>query len=273
MIPQIWRFGALLILLIAAAGFMVSSTVRWAENDEETTETLYQVSTIGALLDGVYDGVEEFGTLTDHGDTGIGTPGALDGEIVILDGEVWQIRGDGSVRQIDPATRAAFAAVTFFDDDISFELNGPVSLPELEAAIEDALPSWNYPVAVLVKGEFANLTARSVDAQTEPYPPLVEATASQHVFTFNRTAGALVGFYLPPYMAGVNVRGFHLHYLSDDRTGGGHLLGCTADRVRVSLDTTPYFRLVLPGNGAFAGADLAGDRSDEVDAAERGGAR
>jgi acetolactate decarboxylase len=265
-----WRLFALLILLIVSAGFMVSSTVRWAGDEEETTETLYQVSTIGALLEGVYDGVEEFGTLTERGDTGIGTPEALDGEIVILDGEVWQIRGDGSIRQIDLATRTAFAAVTFFDEDLVFDLDGPVSLSGLEAAIEEALPSRNYPVAVIVKGRFTNLTARSVDAQTEPYPPLVQATASQHLFTFDRTEGTLVGFYLPPYMAGANVAGFHLHYLSDDRTGGGHLLDCTAEGVRVALDITPGVRITLPRDGGFTAADLSGDRSGEVNTAERG---
>jgi len=268
-----WRLFALLILLIVSAGFMVSSTVQWAEDGEETTETLYQVSTIGALLDGVYDGAEEFGALTDHGDTGIGTPEALDGEIIVLDGEVWQVRGDGSIRLIDRTTRTAFAAVTFFDEDLAFDLDGPLSLTAMEAAIEDALPSPNYPVAVMVKGEFTNLTTRSVDAQTKPYPPLVEVTASQHVFTFNRTSGTLVGFYLPSYMDGINVPGFHLHYLSDDRTGGGHLLDCTADQVRVTLDTTPYFRLALPTDGGFAAAGLSEDRSEEVEAAERGSSR
>lgn len=270
MIPHMWRISALLILLIVSAGFMVSSTVRWADDGEETTETIYQVSTIGALLEGVYDGVEEFGALTERGDTGIGTPEGLDGEIVILDGEVWQIRGDGAVGRIDLATRTAFAAVTVFDEDIAFDLDGPVSLADLEAAIEDALPSPNHPVAVIVKGRFTNLTTRSVDAQTRPYPPLVEVTASQHLFTFDRTEGTLVGFYLPQYMAGVNVAGFHLHYLSDDRTGGGHLLDCTADRVRVALDITPNLRLSLPESGGFAAADLSGDRSGEVNAAERG---
>lgn len=270
MIPHMWRLSALLILLIVSAGFMVSSTVRWANEGEERAETLYQVSTIGALLDGVYDGVEEFGALTARGDTGIGTPEGLDGEIVILDGEVWQIRGDGAVGQIDLATRAAFAAVTVFDEEIVFDLDGPASLADLEAAIEDAMPSPNHPVAVIVKGRFSDLTTRSVDAQTRPYPPLVEVTASQHLFTFEQTEGTLVGFYLPPYLEGVNVAGFHLHYLSDDRTGGGHLLDCTAERVRVALDVTPNLRLSLPKSGGFAAADLSGDRSKEVETAERG---
>lgn len=273
MIPQVWRLMILLILLIASAGFMVSSTVRWAGNDDVATETLYQVSTIGALLDGVYDGVEEFGTLTEHGDTGIGTPEALDGEIVILDGKVWQIRGDGSVGQIDGTTKTAFAAVTYFDEDIAFDCDAPLTLSELESTIEDALPSLNYPVAVVVKGNFTNLAARSIDAQTKPYPTLAEAAASQHVFTFDRTSGTIVGFYLPAYMEGINVPGFHLHYLSDDRTGGGHLLNCTTGRVHVMLDVTPYCFQVLPEEGDFATADLAGDRTDELNAAEKGSDR
>jgi len=50
-------------------------------------DILSQVSTIDALLDGVYDGTVTCGELKEFGDFGIGTFDALDGEMVFLDGE------------------------------------------------------------------------------------------------------------------------------------------------------------------------------------------
>ena len=55
-------------------------------------DTLYQVSTLGALMQGVYDGEMEVGKLVQEGDLGIGTFEALDGEMVVLDGWVYQVR-------------------------------------------------------------------------------------------------------------------------------------------------------------------------------------
>ncbi|WP_220680717.1 acetolactate decarboxylase [Methanofollis formosanus] len=261
----------LFLVVIAVAGVFASSSFYdiFAGNGGEG-ETLYQVSTLSALLEGVYDGETEIGTLLERGDTGIGTLNALDGELIVLDGRAWQVRGDGSVHAVDPAVKTPYASVTSFSPDITLDLAGPFDLPALETAIMDALPSENLPCAVVVEGTFTNLTARSVDRQESPYPPLVEVTADQHVFSFDRTEGTMVGFYLPAYLEGVGVSGFHLHYLADDWNGGGHLLGCTAERVRILLDITPELDLSLPSSGQFLDIDLSGDRSGDIAAAERG---
>ncbi|TAJ45479.1 acetolactate decarboxylase [Methanofollis fontis] len=264
MIPQTWRLAVLLVLLIASAGFFASSTFRWSEERADAEETIYQVSTLGALLDGVYQDAATIGDLLSHGDIGLGTPGALDGEIVVLDGEAWQVRGDGVVRRMDAAETTAFAAVTPFEQDITFDLPGRTDRSALEEAILAALPSANYPCAVKVTGTFLTVETRSVDRQSPPYPPLAEVTKDQHLFHFSGVKGTLVGFYLPAYMEGVNVPGFHLHFITDDHSGGGHLLDCTVQDARVMLDLTPSVRIVLPENEGFASAPLTTGRSDEV---------
>ena len=58
----------------------------------------------------------------------------------------------------------------------------------------------------------------------ENYRPLVEVAAHQPEFTFVETEGTLAGFYTPAFMESINVPGLHLHFLSNDRTQGGHLL-------------------------------------------------
>lgn len=266
--PQEWKL-VLFLVVIAVAGIFASSSFIDTFGNVGGDDPIYQVSTIGALLEGVYDGETEIGTLLENGDTGIGTLNALDGELIILDGRAWQVCGDGSVHAVDPSTRTPYATVTSFDPDITLDLTGPLDLPTLEATIRDALPSKNLPCAVVVEGTFGNLTTRCVDRQEAPYPPLVEVTADQHVFTFDRTEGTAVGFYFPSYLDGVGVPGFHLHFLADDRSGGGHLLGCTSERVRVLIHSTPELDLNLPSIGSFLDIDLYGELNEDIEAAER----
>src|SRR3712207_8423939 len=56
--------------------------------------TLFQTSTIEALLDGNYEGDVTFAELEDRGDFGLGTFDALDGEMIALDGDFYQVRAD-----------------------------------------------------------------------------------------------------------------------------------------------------------------------------------
>lgn len=44
------------------------------------------------------------------------------------------------------------------------------------------------------------------------------------MFDFADVNGVMVGFRLPAFMAGVNVPGYHMHFLTEDLTAGGHVL-------------------------------------------------
>src|SRR5580698_4362033 len=92
---------------------------------------VYQTSTMGALLDGVYDGDVTIRELLRHGNFGLGTFNGLDGEMLVLDGVCYQLRGDGSARVADPDQRTPFAVVTWFDPDGTLEVSTPVDRAEL----------------------------------------------------------------------------------------------------------------------------------------------
>src|SRR4028118_424870 len=87
--------------------------------------TLFQTSTIDALLHGEYDGDVDFEELGGRGDFGLGTLEALDGEMVALDGGFYQVKADGRAYEIEPRARTPFAVVTFFEPSISRTLAAP----------------------------------------------------------------------------------------------------------------------------------------------------
>jgi len=231
-------------------------------------DTLHQTSTINAILDGRYDGLITCGDLKRLGDTGIGTFHALDGELILLTGIVFQVRADGSVTQVPDSATSPFACVTFFETDIAVHVNNVTNLTELCRILDGLIPDKNIPCSVRLTGTFPYVKTRSVPRQDKPYPKLVEVTASQPEFEFHNVKGDLVGFWSPDWVKALNVPGFHLHFLTANRTGGGHLLDCHIAEAEGGLDITPAFLIQLPPS-ATHGADLSNDRHEELNASEK----
>ena len=222
-----------------------------------------------ALLQGAYDGSVSFDELAAHGDTGIGCGDRLDGELIGLDGEWYLIRTDGRAYPVAGSATTPFAAATFFDPDVAVAIDEPVNLTALLGRLETIFPSENLFYAVRLDGTFPRVVTRSVPAQEKPYPRLADVVANQTVFEFENVTGTAVGFWTPALAKGINVPGYHLHFITSDRTAGGHLLDMTVAEGSVQLDTTANFTMVLPSRGDFLKVDLSGDLSGDLERVEK----
>jgi acetolactate decarboxylase len=123
--------------------------------------------------------------------------------------------------------------------------------------------------AIRIDGTFPAMKVRSVPRQEKPYPRLVDAVAHQRIFEYEQVSGTVVGFFTPAFMDGLNVPGYHLHFISDDRRLGGHVLDYTLGNGTIALDDTPELRMVLPTHGAFYAANLSADLSAEIARVEK----
>lgn len=232
-------------------------------------DVLYQVSTIDALLQGVYDGVESFEELKKHGDFGIGTFDALEGEMLAVDGDYYQIKSDGIAYPVRDNMTTPFATVTSFETDETFRVKEPMNLTELEKHLDETLPSKNLFYAIRIEGTFSSMKARSVPKQERPYPKLVDVTATQSVFEFEDVNGTIAGFRTPDYVKGVNVPGYHLHFITEDRKAGGHVLDLDLESGNISIDITNSFFMELPEDGDFYKIDLSQDLQSEIELVEK----
>lgn len=230
---------------------------------------IYQVSTIDALLAGVYDGEVTFGDLMRHGDFGIGTFDALGGEMVAVDGRAYDVRFDGRVVPVAPARRTPFAAVMFFDRERKTPALSVTNLAQFAALLDTHLTATNQPCAVRIDGVFDYVRTRSIPTQRRPYPPLAEAARSQAVFEFRHVRGTLVGFRCPSWMKGLNVTGYHLHFLTADRSAGGHVLDIAFSDLPVWLDPCHRLTVELPRAGDFGAVNLNKDRGRELEQVEK----
>lgn len=231
-------------------------------------ETVFQASTIDALLGGVYDGVLSFEEALKYGDLGLGTVDRLDGELVILDGTCYQIQSDGTVQCLSPEMTTPWVMVTSFEARGSRSLTD-LTLLELKATLDEEVLEHRYLYALRLDGKFKNLKLRSVPAQTKPYRPLAEVVKEQSVFEYTELEGTVVAFRTPQFLSGVSVPGYHFHFLSKDRKRGGHVLDLSVDTAELQWDRCEEFVLRIPELQEFHQVDLERDRSKELDMVEK----
>jgi len=130
-------------LLPAVTFLVIAIFASGCSNSQANKEVLFQTSTFGALLKGVYDGNMTFKELKTHGDFGTGTFNSLDGEMAELAGEFYQMKADGVAYPVDDSMKTPFAAVTFFEVDESLVLGNVSDYDQLEQYLDSLLPTEN----------------------------------------------------------------------------------------------------------------------------------
>lgn len=226
--------------------------------------TMYQVSIMNALLEGIYEGPTSLATLSQYGDFGLGTFNQLDGELIGINGEFYQIRNDGTSERAHLDQQVPFAAVTTFHPEITYELKEPMNKKGLDALMKNLILSENLFYAIYAEGFFSQVRTRTVSLQQKPYRPFTEVVKEQTEFDFENREGMLVGFFSPSYVQGVSISGYHLHFLSQNRKGGGHVIDFILESGKVYVQTLPNYKVILPKQMDFELANLSGDTSAAI---------
>jgi acetolactate decarboxylase len=226
---------------------------------------------MAALLSGVYDGDVTIAELLRHGDFGLGTFNHLDGEMIIIDGICHRLRSDSSASAAADDDRTPFAVVTRFQPEITIKLPSPSSREHVLALIDDAVPSTNLIHAVRVVGTFDRIQLRTVMAQARPYPCLTEVTGHEPMTELTGIRGTLAGFRTPDFEQGISVAGYHLHFIDEARTRGGHVFGFDVAKGEITVCTSSEQHLSFPRTEAFFTADQSMDNvAENVRRAEGG---
>jgi acetolactate decarboxylase len=230
--------------------------------------TLFQVSTSGALVQGVYEKAVSSKFLLNYGDFGLGTFENLDGEMVVLDGAIYQARSDGKVLNVVDDVGTPFAVVTHFSADQDHAVEDASTLEQITEICDEYRDSENLFYAIRIDGRFAHIHTRAMAATLDGLP-LAKAAAIQPEFEFTDVEGTLVGIWAPQFSKALNIAGYHFHFLSEDRTKGGHLLECSGKNLRVRVERLNDFHLSLPESEEFLRADLTKDTSKDLAYAEQ----
>ena len=234
--------------------------------------SLFQVSLLQALSLGDYRGTVTIGELKEHGDIGLGTFDGLDGEMIMLGGVVYKAAGDGSVSIAEDDVTTPFANVTFANDDIADTVSAE-SFREFEKKMRTALDrnGINSVYFIRIHTVFSSITVRSIGRQSPPYRKLAEVLSEeQAVWDHTNIRGTVVGVYCPAYMNMMNNHGWHLHFISDDRRVGGHVLDLAFDDAECLLTKTDSIDVIIPDTETFRSLDLSQDQERDIRSIEGG---
>ena len=250
-----WQKSILIIIVL--------STFSFAQHNRLT-----QISTINALMTGVYDGNCTLHELKGYGDFGIGTFNTLDGEMALLDGICYKMQSDGNIIKPPDNEMVPFASVTTFrtDDSVNFD---KITQKVLTSQLDTRIPTLNIFYAIRIDGIFSNVKVRSVPKQSPPYVPLVQVVQKQSVFEFAKIEGTLIAFRCPDYTKGVNVPGYHFHFISKDKQKGGHVLDFTLEHGTAKIEKLQDFLMLLPSDKEFYNASLSADKEKELNKIEK----
>src|ERR1700750_667500 len=221
----------------------------------------YQISTSTALVEGVYSGSVSSSVLLEHGDFGLGTFEGLDGEMVILDSQIYQVTD--RVRHRTDDFLVPFASITHFRAKSSFEIDNVACLRDIELACDHQRISDNLFYALRLDGVFETIHARAVHDGPQN-TRLLDAAKTQSEFHFENIEGTLVGFWSPRYSSSFSIPGYHFHFISKDRTKGGHVLDCSSLQLKARNQVLSGYDMRLPESGPFLTTNLNKDPASDL---------
>ena len=169
--------------------------------DVAALHEVFQNSTVNALLEGVYDGSLTYGELRRHGDFGLGTFNALDGEMVAFDGDFYQIKSDGFAYPVADEERTPFATVLFFAPKRTQTLTGPLGSKGFQALAKGLMEGPNLFYAVRVDGHFRRVKTRSMPRRRSRIGTWTRWRRSSR-FSISKTCGARWWGFASPTLPG-----------------------------------------------------------------------
>lgn len=242
---SIGRRIAIIATTLTAIALVASVPLATADDAPAPTGWVAQIGTFDYLVQPDYDGLAPVRDGVRGATIGLGTFDRLDGELIMVGGEVYRVGIDGIPRVVSTSRTTPWVEAVRFTPQASMRVPAGTECSALSPLIDDLAGTSGGMVAARLIGTFDVLTARSVPAQSKPYLPLAEVVATQTVFPLTDVSATLVGFRTGPDLMGVGAPGLHLHGLTKARDAGGHILGCTVGTdVRLSIQRTLGVRIL-----------------------------
>ena len=79
------------------------------------------------------------------------------------------------------------------------------------------------------------------------------------MFELAKPSGTVVGFRFPDFAEGIEVAGYHLHFVTTGRDRGGHVLDCHVRSATARVDVSSDLHVELP-----PGVDLDASQVDDA---------
>ncbi len=260
----------LFICFMIATVLLNNTAIAQQQKQPGDNDNLFSAGFASGFIGGLYDNWYPYRELEKHGDFGIGAPGSLDGELLLLNGKIYQTRSTGETTLVSDTGKLPYAVVCFFKAKKVYKHTGALGKAALFSYLDSLLTNQNGIYAIHIKGRFKSVKTRAFPPVEKPYLPLAALLNKQHFFEHNNVEGDLVGFRIPAFMEGAHISGYHFHFLSMDKTAGGQLIDLLAEDITVEIDTLTSYTMDLPQTADFNSFDFKKDRKEEIKSVENG---
>ena len=220
---------------------------------------IYQYSLVNALMAGVSDEGITVSQLIEKGNQGLGTFVRMDGELLLLDGKVYQLQSEGKIREAEPNDQIPYAVSTHFvpQKTLKVKLENKDSIDEVLEQFNDH--AGNLFMSYRIEGKFRKMKCRTVKGQEYEGQPLAELGKKQFVADYEDVEGVIAGFRSPSAWQGFFVAGEHMHFVDKNRKFGGHILELSAEEVEIGIAVVNNVHIELPTSDKFNKAQMSTD--------------
>lgn len=261
-----FKYCTVILLVICSPRFTAI-----AQQKIKPAGNLYSAGYAAAFIDGMYDAWYSYKSLKEHGNFGLGAPAALDGELIMLDNKIYKTQYTGKTSLLNDTANTPYAVVCFFKASRVYRLDKQMNKADLFKSLDSVLTNPNGIYAIHIRGNFIYIKTRAFPPVVQkPYLPLAVMLDKQHFFEFYAISGDLVGYKLPVFMEGPHISGYHFHFLSADKSSGGHILDLTTADITVEVDALSSYTMELPPTADFKNFDFKKDRREEIKSVENG---
>jgi acetolactate decarboxylase len=217
------------------------------------TGLFYHYSAWPAFVNKIYDGTLTAAQLKEKGDIALGSYNGLHGELIMLDGVLYEAEADGKVVIANDSAKICYANATFFEEDKPLNITEVANYDSLRVKLNQTLDSKNYFYAFKIHGTFKNLKLGGVPIQTKPYTQTLDVLIpGRPVWDKENISGTMVGFFCPDLIGQINVAGYHLHFVSDDKKSAGHIMEFSgATNLTGGMDKIAKYQFDLPETPEF----------------------
>jgi acetolactate decarboxylase len=236
--------------------------------------TLYQVALFQSVAQGEYYGAISVGEFKQHGDFGMGIFESVNGELIMLDGIVYQALFDGTVAVPSDDYMIPYGNAAFFEADIDGGSISAASVSELEQLLNKKIiekHGRNQFYFAKIHGDFPYVAVRSELKQEKPFKMLnIALKTDQRKYEYANIMGTIVGLFCPAYMNSMNAPGWHFHFISDDKTKGGHMTEAALKDCQLQVHKMSRFIAEMPDSETFNSKNLGLDVMSAIREAEKG---
>ncbi|MCA2388913.1 MULTISPECIES: acetolactate decarboxylase [Lactococcus] len=194
---------------------------------------IFQHNTFTTLSSGFYKGTITLKEALKHGSVGIGTLDTANGEVTIINGIAYHGDSENHVRLVEEDETMPYVAMVEHQPIVKFTDNSVSNSEDFLSALIKRFPTGNTAYTIVMTGQFKEVTISSKPANnTRPYD---EIMADQPYFTKENISGTMVGVWAPKHLTDLFGSGFHLHFVSDDKTFTAHVQNFITENLEIEI--------------------------------------